>query len=311
MRLCVTHTTDYSYEPAVSMAQHMAHLLPRETPVQRVRSAALQIDPKPTQLREVLDAFGNRRTFFSLPDEHESLLIRASCMVDTGDPLLSGPSPLTGQTVPRTATWESVSEHFLYRSGAAWDPATEFVFASTHIPLQTPFVDYARKSFAPGRPLLEAAVDLMQRIHRDFKYEGQSTDIHTPAAQALEMRKGVCQDFAHVLIACLRSLGLAARYVSGYLLTTPPPGKPRLIGADASHAWASVYVPDEEQGRLQPRGRWFDLDPTNNRWGLNAPGEDFVTLALGRDFADVSPVRGVIFGGASHTLKVGVTVRPL
>ena len=149
-------------------------------------------------------------------------------------------------------------------------------------------------------------MSLMERIHSDFTYESQSTQINTPALQALEQRKGVCQDFAHIMLACLRSMGLPARYVSGYLLTQPPPGQVKLVGSDASHAWVSVYVGDLPEGQ-----RWVDLDPTNNRWGWYAPGVDYVTVATGRDFGDVSPLRGVIHGGASHTLRVGVTVTDL
>jgi transglutaminase-like putative cysteine protease len=154
--------------------------------------------------------------------------------------------------------------------------------------------------------LLAAAVHLMHRIYDDFTYESQSTQVNTPALEALAQRKGVCQDFAHILIACLRGMGLPARYVSGYLLTQPAPGTVKLKGSDASHAWASVYVPDLPEGE-----RWVDLDPTNDRAGWPSPGEDYVTLAIGRDFSDVSPIRGVIHGGASHTLQVGVTVEPM
>jgi len=152
--------------------------------------------------------------------------------------------------------------------------------------------------------------ELMERIYRDFAYESLSTEISTPALDVLQERRGVCQDFAHVLLACLRSLGLAARYVSGYLLTEPPPGQPRLTGADASHAWVSVYLPDLGGARGLPHGGWLDLDPTNNRAGLGTPGSDYVRLAVGRDFADVSPLRGVLQGGANHTLTVRVTVAP-
>ena len=154
--------------------------------------------------------------------------------------------------------------------------------------------------------MLAAAQDLMRRIHTDFVYESQSTQVNTPAREALAQRKGVCQDFAHIMIACLRAMGIPARYVSGYLLTEPAPGTVKLKGSDASHAWVSVYVPD-----LPPDERWCDLDPTNNRSGWHSPGEDYVTLATGRDFFDVSPIRGVIHGGASHTLSVGVTVEPV
>jgi transglutaminase-like putative cysteine protease len=218
-----------------------------------------------------------------------------------------------------TPAWENVREHFVYHSGAAWDAATEYVFASPYVQPHPDFADYARASFIPARPVLVAACDLMARIHQEFTYETASTDINTPALEALKNRKGVCQDFAHILIGCLRTQGLAARYVSGYLVTEVPEGQTRLIGSDASHAWVSVYVPDAlddaaetaKTGALATHGQWFDLDPTNNRWGLSSPGIDYVTLAIGRDYADVSPVRGVIHGGASHTLEVGVTVQPV
>jgi transglutaminase-like putative cysteine protease len=173
------------------------------------------------------------------------------------------------------------------------------------------FAAYAAPSFSAGRPLAAAACELMERIHRDFVYEALSTEISTPALEVLADRRGVCQDFAHVLLACLRSLGLAARYVSGYMLTEPPPGQPRLTGADASHAWVAVYLPELGGNRGLPHGGWLDLDPTNNRAGLGTPGHDYVRLAVGRDFADVSPLRGVLQGGANHTLQVRVTVAPV
>jgi transglutaminase-like putative cysteine protease len=203
-------------------------------------------------------------------------------------------------------SWEQTREIYRYRSGQRFDAATEFVFASPFVPRHPEFSAYARPSFAPGVGVLAAAQDLMQRIFHDFTYESQSTQINTPALEALAQRKGVCQDFAHIMIACLRAVGVPARYVSGYLLTQPAPGTVKLKGSDASHAWVSVYVPD-----LPADQRWCDLDPTNNRSGWHSPGVDYVTLATGRDFADVSPIRGVIHGGASHTLSVGVTVEPI
>jgi transglutaminase-like putative cysteine protease len=189
-----------------------------------------------------------------------------------------------------------------YHRGSHYDPASEFVFASPYVPRDDLFAAYAQASFASGRPLLEAAQDLMHRVHADFEYATSATDVNTPALEALALRKGVCQDLAHVMIGGLRSLGLPARYVSGYMLTEPAPGQPRLVGSDASHAWVSVYLPGEDDAP----GGWADLDPTNDR----APGEDYVTLAIGRDFSDVSPMRGVIHGGANHSLRVAVTVTP-
>ncbi len=226
-------------------------------------------------------------------------------------------------------SWEAVREHYRYRAGAPYDAASEFLFASPHVPRDDAFTAFARPAFAPGTPLLAAAQALMERIHRELRYSPASTQVNTPALQALAQRKGVCQDFAHIMLGCLRSLGLPARYVSGYLLTRPPPGKPRLMGADASHAWVSVYVPCMASGASaapppeagpvaaalhaqaqQAGGSWFDFDPTNRRSGWSSPGEDYVTLAVGRDFSDVSPMRGVIQGGGAHELEVGVTVAP-
>jgi transglutaminase-like putative cysteine protease len=202
-----------------------------------------------------------------------------------------------------SVSWEQTRERFRYRSDGRFDAAAEFTFASPFVPRHPEFAAYARPSFTAGAGVLAASKNLMQRVHADFVYESQSTQINTPALEALAQRKGVCQDFAHIMLACLRAMGLAARYVSGYLLTEAAPGTVKLRGSDASHAWIAVYVPD-----LPPGDRWCDLDPTNNRAGWNSPGEDYVTLAIGRDFSDVSPIRGVIHGGASHTLTVGVTV---
>ena len=303
MLLHITHTTTYHYTPQVNTAQHMAYLLPRDLPSQTVRNADLHIAPEPASCSTQVDVYGNLRTFFSLPSAHNELRITASSTLETHN----SPAP----AVDTTPAWEKVRAHFLYHAGAAWDPATEFVFASPYVPIDAVFADYARATFTPQRPVLQAACALMTRIHQEFTYASQSTDIHTPAREALQRREGVCQDFAHILLACLRAQGLAARYVSGYVLTQPPAGQPRLIGSDASHAWVSVYVPEVQNDTLCTHGHWYDLDPTNNRWGLHSPGLDYVTLAWGRDYGDVSPVRGVIHGGARHTLAVGVTVMPV
>lgn len=295
MKLQVTHSTRYDYQPAVETAQHMAYLQPLHTAQQALLSHQLDIQPTPASLSRTADVYGNTRCFFSLQTPHRVLEVVARSVVSTQ--ASSAPASTMG--------WEAARERFRYRSGANFDAAAEFVFASPFAPRDAAFAAYARPSFAPGRGLLAAATELMQRMHADFRYQSQSTQINTPALQALAQRTGVCQDFAHILVACLRSLGLAARYVSGYLLTQPAPGTQRLRGSDASHAWAAVYVPDLPAGQ-----RWCDLDPTNRRAGWHSPGEDYVTLATGRDFGDVSPMRGVIHGGASHTLSVGVTVEP-
>lgn len=297
--LRVTHTTRYNYSAPVDMAQHVAHLQPPHTPCQTCHQHRLQIDPEGAQVRTGMDAFGNHRAYFALPMVHATLQVHAQSIVTTRQL-----SPAAS-----TLSWEEVRAALTYPSSVSRDPATEFVTASHHAPIDEVFAVYARASFTPGRPLVQAATALTQRMHREFTYASQSTDISTPAALALAQRRGVCQDFAHILIACLRSMGLAARYVSGYLLTEPPPGQPRLIGSDASHAWASVWLPDAASTE-HASGGWLDLDPTNDRCGWASPGTDYVRLAVGRDFADVSPLRGVLLGGASHTLDVGVTVEP-
>jgi transglutaminase-like putative cysteine protease len=296
MQLQVTHETRYDYVPAVETAQHMAYLQPLNTAHQRLVSHSLHISPTPAQIRQTLDVFGNARCFFSLQTPHTTLTVVAQSVVATQT------RPLPHSSI----SWEQTREFFRYQSGGQFDAATEFVFASPYCPRTPEFAAYARPSFAPGVSVLAAAQDLMRRIHTDFVYESQSTEINTPAAEALAQRKGVCQDFAHIMIACLRAVGIPARYVSGYLLTLAAPGAVKLTGSDASHAWVAVYVPD-----LPADERWCDLDPTNNRSGWHSPGEDYVTLATGRDFADVSPIRGVIHGGASHTLTVAVTVEPM
>ena len=291
MLLNVVHETRYEYAPAVRTARHLAHLKPAHRSTQQLISHELDIDPQPVQRSEGTDVWGNTRTFFSLRTQHDELKVTARSVVSTSPP------PAVLSEMP----WDEARERMRYHRGAAYDPASEFLFASPYVPRHADFVEYALPCFAAGRPLVEAARELMARIHTDFEYETEATDVGTPAREALQLRKGVCQDFAHIMLACLRSLGLPARYVSGYLLTGPAAGQERLVGSDASHAWVSVYVP----GDGTP-GEWLDLDPTNRR----IPGEDYVLLATGRDYSDVSPIRGVIDGGANHLLHVAVTVTP-
>ena len=303
MLLHVVHETRYDYTPAVENAHHVVHLKPASSARQQLISHHLHIDPAPAQQREVVDVYGNLSTFFSFQSAHDRLRVVAESVVSTTPAWNAGELPVS-------PSWERVREHFRYHAAAAWDPAAEFLFASPYVPRDDAFAEFARPSFAPDRPLAEAAKALMQHIHRSMVYESLSTEVNTPALVALEQRKGVCQDFAHIMVACCRAIGLPARYVSGYLLTHPAPGQPRLIGSDASHAWASVYCPaataSGEVDRILP-GCWLDFDPTNDR----SPGEDYVTLATGRDFLDVSPMRGVIRGGARHALSVAVMVAQL
>jgi transglutaminase-like putative cysteine protease len=291
MLLHVVHETAYDYVPMVRTAQHMAHLKPVEREGQKLLSHRLEVRPTPARRSESIDVFGNTRSFFSLEYTHDFLRVSAESLVSTSAAEPPAASP----------PWEQVAERMRYRRGATYDPAVGFAFSSPYVPRDDAFVRFAQPSFPEGRPLLEGARDLMERIHREFEYATTATDVNTPALDALTLRKGVCQDLAHVMLGCLRSMGLPARYISGYLLTEPPPGRPRLVGTDASHAWVSLYLPTADGP-----GRWVDLDPTNDR----AAGEDYVTLAIGRDYSDVSPMRGVIHGGANHSLRVAVTVTP-
>lgn len=299
MLLQISHETRYEYSPPVENAQHIAYLRPLDQSEQQLLQHALHISPQPAHLRTVQDIYGNYRSHFSFSSSHERLIVRAQSLVHT----LSA----TQGELADSAAWERVREHGQYQAAAPWDASIEFAFPSPCAPRHPVFAEFARPSFSAGRPIAEAAMDLMSRIHRHMRYESHSTEVHTPALEAFEQRRGVCQDFAHILIACCRSMGLPARYVSGYLLTTPPPGQPRLIGSDASHAWASVYCPPaDRQGRIDASlpGLWLNLDPTNDRLA----GSDYVTLAIGRDYLDVSPLRGVIQGGGRHQLSVAVTV---
>lgn len=305
MLLHVVHETHYLYTPAVENAHHVVHLKPIDHASQSLQSHSLRISPSPAQQRDVPDVYGNHRTFFSLQTSHDSLSVIADSIVSTSPQQ----SPVFGAQGGPAPSWEQVREQFRYSAGSAYNSASEFLFASPYVPRDDAFVQFARPSFTPGRPLPEAAHDLMTRIHRTMVYESNSTEVSTPALVALHQGKGVCQDFAHIMVACCRAMGLPARYVSGYMLTKPPPGQPRLIGSDASHAWASVYCPGSGEGghSADSAGHWLDFDPTNDR----PPGEDYVTLATGRDFLDVSPMRGVIRGGARHILDVAVTVEPV
>jgi transglutaminase-like putative cysteine protease len=292
MKLRITHQTRYDYAPAVSLAQHIAFIQPRNTLCQHLLDYALHIAPEPALRSSSSDVFGNVRQYFALQNAHQQLDITAYSTVKTQASIAPQPSSIA---------WESVRDRLSATS--PYDAATEFSFASPHVPCDPAFAKFASASFSPGRPLADGVHDLMRRIHHELVYESQSTHVNTPALVALEQRKGVCQDFAHIMLAALRTLGLSARYVSGYVLNQNTPMTTRLIGGDASHAWVSVYLPDGP-----PAHPWLDLDPTNLRAGWGSPGEDYVILAIGRDYADVSPLRGVIYGGAEHTLSVNVTV---
>jgi transglutaminase-like putative cysteine protease len=289
VKLRVVHRTRYAYDEAVTTSHHEARLSPREQEHQRTISHHIEITPQPALRRRRFDYFGNRALHFCLSEPHRTLEVVATSVVDVRPP--------PQLDLARTPPWETVRDRL--RSDRRRDvlDAYQMTFASPHVPRLDALREYAAPSFASGRPVLEVARDLTRRIHADFRYDPQATDVSTPLARVLETRRGVCQDFAHLLVGCLRAMGLAGRYVSGYLLTHPPPGRPRLVGADASHAWAGTWLP--EFG-------WVDFDPTNDLM----PSTEHVTIAQGRDFADVTPIRGIILGGGAHTLTVAVDVEP-
>ena len=302
----VVHENEFEYGAHVDLAYHLAHLRPRDRGSsdstrlseyesgsalgsQRLLDFNLAITPAPARIAEARDVYGNALTWFTLYAPHDSLLVRATSRVQLDSRTRFDPAA----SVP----WEEASEALEYAAGAPFRPEIEFVYASPFVPLHEALRKYAAISFPADRPVLEGAVDLMGRIRREFTYEPESTEISTPVLEALSARRGVCQDFAHVMIGGLRALGLAARYVSGYLLTRPLADEPDLTGADASHAWVSVHCP--------PFG-WIDLDPTNDL----IVDTSHVCAAIGRDYGDVMPLRGVIRGGGSHTLNVSVSVTP-
>jgi transglutaminase-like putative cysteine protease len=288
----VVHETHYRYGAPATQALHLAHLEPLQDARQTLLAHELTVQPEPAQRLADQDGWGNRRLFFALVQPHTTLGVRACSRVRVA-PAAAGPWP--------GLPWEAVRDALRYTAGAPFDPAVEFVQPSPYVPRLAELRAYALPSFPAGRPVGEGAVDLMHRIHGDFRYEAASTRVDTPLAEAFARRRGVCQDFAHLMIGALRLLGLAARYVSGYLLTAPPAGEPALVGADASHAWVQVYVPDAEG----VPGGWLELDPTN----ALRPDTRHVRLAVGRDYGDVTPLRGVIRGGGRHALEVRVDTR--
>lgn len=282
----LAHRTTYDYTNAVSLSHHTLRLQPRNLARQRCLSTTLEINPHPGVMQTHADYFGNAMTFVTVEGPHRSLVITSRSRVEIN---AVAPKP------EKTPAWEKVRELCHAEEPNESLAAREFIFPSPHIKRNPDFTAYAQPSFAADRPILDAVLDLTGRIYREFKFDAKATTIATPLDEVLKSRRGVCQDFAHLEIACLRSMGLPARYVSGYLETDPPPGKPRMAGADASHAWISFYCPESD---------WIDVDPTNNV----LPSNRHITVAWGRDYSDVSPIRGVILGSGEHSLKVAVDV---
>ena len=295
-RYRVLHTTEYRYGARVQTARHVLHLTPRACAWQQVECARLVIDPVPVSLSTAEDAFGNPVSRLELTTPHAHLRVESEVSLRVED----RPWALTCDDMSGV-TWEAAFTVLDYHAAPVDETLREALmmrFESPGVRVKRELELYALPSFTPARPLLDACRDLMRRIHSEFIYDPKATEVGTSVMAVLTHKRGVCQDFAHLMIGCLRAMGLAARYVSGYLLTEPPPGQPRLIGADASHAWVAVFVPGLG---------WVEFDPTNNC--LADPR--YLVLGWGRDFGDVSPIKGVIQGGGSHTLSVGVTVTPL
>jgi transglutaminase-like putative cysteine protease len=283
----VTHRTTYEYDEPVSTSYHALRLTPRTLAHQKCHWSKLAMDPSPAFSSDSSDYFGNAVVLFTLQEPHQELTVEATSQVE----VLARTLPEPGET----PAWEQIADIAASHTGPEALDACQFTFESSQVRCSKQFADYARVSFGAGKPLLAGALDLTERIHRDFKYDKTATKVTTPVEKVFEERRGVCQDFAHFQIACLRSIGLASRYVSGYLRTIAPANRERLIGADASHAWVAIYCPGSG---------WIDLDPTNNL----VPSTSHITLAWGRDYNDVSPIRGVIQGGGQHELTVSVDV---
>ncbi len=292
MNYRIVHTTRYHYAKSVASSYNEAHLLPRSFAGQTVRGASLAIEPPCQDYRDRQDFFGNTASYFSIADPHREITITAMSDVQR--------LPARRQlSFADDVDWQAAARGLLNPVDADALDAVQFCLDSPLVRSADALREYAAPSFAPGRPLGEAAAELMARIHCDFVYDPAATDIATPLGEVLQTRRGVCQDFAHLAIGCLRSLGLAARYVSGYLETLPPPGQCKLQGADASHAWVQVYLPG---------AGWQDWDPTNNL----QPADRHVITAWGRDYSDVAPLKGVIYGGGdTHSIEVEVDVTAL
>jgi transglutaminase-like putative cysteine protease len=287
----INHITTYSYEAPVASTRCAIRLTPRDGEGQRVLRARIDAAPAPETTRESVDFFGNRVVEATIREPHETLCISVSARVEVAreEPPAAGLTP----------AWETIPRAAMAMRTLGRDTPVHWLFPSRQTPLFGPATDYARESFPAGRPVLEGAEELMRRINEDFAYDTDATHVGTPLEEAFESRGGVCQDFAHIMIAGLRGLALPAAYVSGYIRTEPPPGQPRLEGADASHAWAAVWCGE-------PFG-WIHLDPTNAMYA----DDNHIVVAIGRDYADVSPIDGVIVGAGRQALAVSVDIKPV
>lgn len=287
MRFRISHATAYGYSSPVSLSHNQVRLVPRDTSRQKCVISRQHIHPTPNVVRSYHDYFGNAAVYFMIEHAHRELVVTSESIVELQPPTWPDPDS--------TPAWESVRDILLRSADEESREARLFVFDSPMAKEDAAVRKLAAPFFTPGRPLTAAVLDLTTHIFREFRYDPSATAVNTPTPEVLRLKRGVCQDFAHLQIACLRSLGLAARYVSGYLSTDPPPGKPKLVGADASHAWLAVW---------SPGFGWIDFDPTNGC----LPGSRHVTIGWGRDYGDISPVKGVVLGGGAHQMRVAVDV---
>jgi transglutaminase-like putative cysteine protease len=290
MKYRVLHVTDYGYEVPATLCHNLMFQIPQNLPFQRVEDYSCEITPKPSFEVDRTDFFGNRYLYFSVGRLHKKLTVSSKSVLELLPPAWESVDPK--ETMP----WEKVAEWL--HSTAASSEIRQFYLESSHVPFIDGIREYALKSFSPGRPIMEAMLDLNARIFKDFAFTPGFTDISTPLKKVFEHKKGVCQDFAHFSLACLRMLGLSARYVSGYIETFPPPGKPKLVGSDASHAWIAVYIPGHD---------WVEFDSTNNL----LVSDKHIRVAVGRDFADVTPLKGIVYAGKEQEMKVSVDVQAL
>ena len=285
----VTHQTTFTYTQPVAISHHVLRLVLRSHPRQQSLRSSVNIDPTPSVRSDGKDYFGNPLTHLTIQSPHSALIVKAKTLVD-----VVKPEPIH---VDQSLPWDQVVLHLQGSTDSSILDAQQFLYNSPYVTIDDDIYDFVQECFPPGRPILASVMDLTSRIFREFRYEGGVTEVSTPVQDVLISRKGVCQDFAHLEIAALRSLGLPARYISGYLLTHPPEGQEKLVGADASHAWLSTWCPDVG---------WVDFDPTNNCM----PSDEHITLAWGRDYGDVSPINGFMVGGGQHTPSVSVDVSP-
>lgn len=289
MNYKIVHTTAYTYAGPVSLCHNIARLMPRDTDIQKCKDCSVMITPRPDVTNEYEDFFGNKVMYFAIQEEHLKLTVTVTSIISRS----KVPSPITEMYV--NVPWEQVLQLVQETSAENFD-ARQYIAQTSMTVWDDEVMAFARKSFTLGRPVYDATLDLMRRIYYEFEFKSGLTTIATPVVEVMAKRKGVCQDFAHLAIACLRSLGLPARYISGYIETLPAPGKEKLVGADASHAWFAIYVPNVG---------WLEFDPTNNQ----VPSTQHLTIGWGRDYADITPLKGIILSSGAHKLDVSVDVR--